>query len=136
LYPVFRALPTSNLCESTVRTITEEILDYVMREMLDEAGGFYSTQDADSEGEKGKFFIWTPEGIRKVLGSDADALMAAYGVTRHGNFEGKNILEFVGGMDQRPALAEARCKLFDAREKRVHPARDKKCSLRSRPTAA
>ena len=101
------------------RTITEEILDYVMREMLDPEGGFYSTQDADSEGEEGKFFVWTPDEIRDVLGSEAsplpdggdgrggaDAFMAAYGVTRHGNFEGKNILEFVGDLAQRPALAD------------------------------
>ena len=121
------------------RTITEEILDYVMREMLDPQGGFYSTQDADSEGEEGKFFVWTPDEIRGVLDSQAsplpgggdgrggaDAFMAAYGVTRHGNFEGKNILEFVGDMDQRPALAEARRKLFEAREQRVHPDRDEK----------
>jgi uncharacterized protein YyaL (SSP411 family) len=52
--------------------------------------------------------------------------MTAYGVTRHGNFEGKNILEFVGEMDQRPALVDARSKLFEAREKRIHPARDDK----------
>jgi hypothetical protein len=52
--------------------------------------------------------------------------MAAYDVTRHGNFEGKNILEFVGDIDQRPTLAEARRKLFEAREKRVHPGRDEK----------
>ena len=60
--------------------------------------------------------------------------MAAYGVTRHGNastgsahgFEGANILEFVGDLDQRPALAEARRKLFEAREKRIHPGRDEK----------
>ena len=83
------------------RTITEEILDYVIREMTDPEGGFYSTQDADSEGEEGKFFVWTPDEIREVLGDEADAFMAAYGVTRHGNFEGKNILEFVGDMDQR-----------------------------------
>jgi uncharacterized protein YyaL (SSP411 family) len=109
------------------RTITEEILDYVMREMLDESGGFYSTQDADSEGEEGKFFVWTPDQIREVLGSDeAETFIAAYGVTRHGNFEGKNILEFVGDLEQRPALAEARRKLFAAREKRVHPDRDEK----------
>jgi uncharacterized protein YyaL (SSP411 family) len=108
------------------RTITEEILDYVMREMTDPAGGFYSTQDADSEGMEGKFFVWTPDEIRAVLGRDADEFMAAYGVTRHGNFEGKNVLEFVGDMDQRPALAEARRKLFEAREKRVHPGRDDK----------
>jgi uncharacterized protein YyaL (SSP411 family) len=102
------------------RTITEEILDYVAREMLDPAGGFYSTQDADSEGEEGKFFVWTPDEIRKVLGDDADAFMAAYGVTRHGNastgsahgFEAKNILGFVVDKEQRPALADARRKLF------------------------
>ena len=108
------------------RTITEEILDYVMREMTDPAGGFYSTQDADSEGEEGKFFVWTPDEIREVLGDEADIFMAAYGVTRHGNFEGKNILEFVGDMEQRPTLAEARRRLLEAREKRVHPGRDDK----------
>jgi uncharacterized protein YyaL (SSP411 family) len=108
------------------RTITAEILDYVMREMTDAAGGFYSTQDADSEGEEGKFFLWTPDEIRGVLGEEADAFIAAYGVTRHGNFEGKNILEFVGDMHQRAALAEARRALFKAREKRVRPGRDEK----------
>jgi uncharacterized protein YyaL (SSP411 family) len=108
------------------RTITEEILDYVVREMTDPGGGFYSTQDADSEGEEGKFFVWTPDEIREVLVDEADAFMAACGITRHGNFEGKNILEFVGNMDQRPTLTEARRKLFQAREKRVHPGRDEK----------
>jgi hypothetical protein len=116
------------------RTITEEILDYVAREMTDRAGGFYSTQDADSEGEEGKFFVWTPDEIGEVLGDEADEFMAAYGVTERGNastgsahsFEGKNILEFVGHLDQRPVLAEARGKLFEAREKRAHPGRDEK----------
>jgi uncharacterized protein YyaL (SSP411 family) len=108
------------------RTITEEILDYVVREMLDPAGGFYSTQDADSEGEEGKFFVWTPDEIREVLGEETDAYIAAYGVTPGGNFEGKNILEFVGDIEQRPALAGARRKLFEARERRVHPRRDEK----------
>ncbi len=108
------------------RTITEEILDYVVREMTDPRGGFYSTQDADSEGEEGKFFVWTPDEIREILGGEADAFMAAYGVTQHGNFEGKNILEFVGDMDQRPSLAEARRKLSEAREERIHPGRDEK----------
>ena len=59
------------------RTITEEILDYVVREMTDPAGGFYSSQDADSEGKEGKFFVWTLDEIRAVLGSDADEFMAA-----------------------------------------------------------
>ena len=108
------------------RTITEEILDYVVREMLDPTGGFYSTQDADSEGEEGKFFVWTPDEIREVLGEETDAFIVAYGVTRHGNFEGKNILEFVGDLDRRPALTEARRKLFETREERVHLGRDEK----------
>ena len=108
------------------RTITEEILDYVVREMADAEGGFYSTQDADGEGEEGKFFVWTPDEISKVLGSEADAFLAAYGVTPDGNFEGKNFLEFVGDVDERPALAEARRQLFEAREQRIHPGRDEK----------
>lgn len=108
------------------RTVVEETLDYVMREMLAPGGGFYSTQDADSEGVEGKFFVWTPDEIREVLDGEADAFMATYGVTRHGNFEGRNILEFVGDMDQRSSLASARRKLFEARDKRVHPRRDDK----------
>ena len=87
------------------RTIVEETLDYVVREMTDPAGGFYSTQDADSEGEEGKFFVWTPDEIREVAWARRrQAFIAAYGVTERGNFEGKNILEFVGGLDQRAAL--------------------------------
>ena len=108
------------------RVITEEILDYVVREMTDPSGGFYSTQDADSEGEEGKFFVWTPAEIRGVLHDEADTFMAAYGVTRHGNFEGKNILEFVGDLEQRPSLTDARRKLYDVREERIHPGRDEK----------
>jgi uncharacterized protein YyaL (SSP411 family) len=115
------------------RTITEEILDYVVREMTDPGGGFYSTQDADSEGKEGKFFVWTPNEIYDVLGdapdfegTGADGFIHAYGVSPAGNFEGRNILEFVGDMDQRPALAKARRKLFEAREKRAHPDRDEK----------
>ena len=108
------------------RTIAEESLDFVRREMLDPQGGFYSTQDADSDGEEGKFFVWTSDEIREVLGDEADAFMAAYGVTPGGNWEGKSILEFVGDMEQRPALAEARCKLFEVREQRVPPGRDEK----------
>jgi uncharacterized protein YyaL (SSP411 family) len=128
--------------EPFYRTITEEILDYVVREMTDPTGGFYSTQDADSEGEEGKFFIWTPAEIRDLLGAvrlrspqaEADTFMAAYGVTEAGNastgsahgFEDQNILEFVGHVGQRAELTEARRKLFAAREQRVHPGRDEK----------
>ena len=108
------------------RVITQEILDYVVREMAHPAGGFYSTQDADSEGEEGRFFLWTPGEIQDALGNEAEVFMAAYGVTRHGNFEDRNILEFVGNMDQRPALAGARRKLLEVRNGRIHPGRDEK----------
>ncbi len=112
--------------EPFYRTIAEETLDYVAREMTDPEGGFYSTQDADSEGEEGKFFVWTPDEIRDLLGQEAEAFMAAYGVSERGNFEGRNILEYVGHLSQRTELAEARRKLFEAREQRVHPERDEK----------
>jgi len=112
--------------EPFFRTVAEETLDYVTREMTDAAGGFYSTQDADSEGEEGKFFLWTPDELRDLLGEEAEVFVKAYGVTSGGNFEGKNILDFAGGLNQRPALAEARRRLFEAREQRVRPARDDK----------
>jgi uncharacterized protein YyaL (SSP411 family) len=109
------------------RTIVEETLDYVLREMIDPVGGFYSTQDADSEGEEGKFFVWTPAEIREVLGEDAQAFIAAYGgVTGRGNFGGHNILEFTVGLERRADLADAQRMLFEARQQRVHPGRDEK----------
>ena len=114
------------------RIIAEETLDYVVREMTcvgptpDACGGFYATQDADSEGEEGKFFLWTPDEIRAMLGDEAERFMRAYGVTARGNFEGKNILELKGSLEERRALAQARRRLFEAREERVHPGRDDK----------
>jgi len=112
--------------EPFYRAIVEETLDYVVREMTSPEGGFYSTQDADSEGEEGRFFVWTPDEIRSVLGDQADRFIEAYGMTERGNFEGKNILELKGSFEEREALTEARRKLFEAREKRVHPGRDDK----------
>jgi uncharacterized protein YyaL (SSP411 family) len=112
--------------EPFYRAIVEETLDYVVREMTSSEGGFYSTQDANSEGEEAKFFLWTPDEIRAVLGDQAERFMAAYGVTERGNFEGKNILELVGSLEERQALAGARLKLFELRETRVHPGRDDK----------
>jgi uncharacterized protein YyaL (SSP411 family) len=95
-------------------------------------GGFYSTQDADSEGVEGKFFVWTVDEIRDVLGDEADAFIKAYGVKEGGNWEGKNILALqaaktlTGMFEQREDLVEARAKLLGARAARVHPARDEK----------
>jgi uncharacterized protein YyaL (SSP411 family) len=108
------------------RAITEETLDYVVREMTDSGGGFYSTQDADSEGQEGKFFVWTPDEIRAVLGDQADRFIKVYGVRARGNFEGRNILELEGSLEEREALTAARRQLFNAREDRVYPGRDNK----------
>jgi uncharacterized protein YyaL (SSP411 family) len=120
------------------RRVVEEALDYVAREMTDPGGGFYSTQDADSEGEEGKFFVWRPDEIRAALSDDAPLFMEAYGVTERGNFEGKNILSAVLDLDVlahrhrlsvaevEQRLAAARAKLFAVREGRVKPGRDEK----------
>ena len=78
---------------SLYRRITEETLDYVLREMTGEQGGFFSATDADSEGEEGKFFVWDPGEIEDLLGPEDGSLFSAFfGVTQRGNFEGKNIL--------------------------------------------
>jgi uncharacterized protein YyaL (SSP411 family) len=107
------------------RRICEETLDYVLREMTDPGGGFYSAQDADSEGHEGKFFVWTPDEMRAVLGAEAEAAMAYWGLDRGPNFEGKSIL-FLPGDPDPGRMAAARRKLYEARERRVHPGRDDK----------
>ncbi len=121
------------------REIAEEIYAYVQREMLDPAGGFYSSQDADSEGHEGKFYLWTPSEIRAVLGEDDGTLVCRYyGATEGGNFEGRNILwvqrpldavaDDAGVSPERLAAAVARAKteLYAARAQRVWPGRDDK----------
>jgi uncharacterized protein YyaL (SSP411 family) len=121
------------------RRVVEETTDYVLREMTAPTGGFYATQDADSEGEEGKFFVWKPGEIEAVLDADAAKIFEAYyGVTTRGNFEGKNILNVqlpVENLAQElkltpqqveQSLATSRAKLFAEREKRVKPARDEK----------
>ncbi|GCE19517.1 thioredoxin domain-containing protein [Dictyobacter kobayashii] len=121
------------------RRVVEETLDYVVREMTAPEGGFYSTQDADSEGVEGKFFLWSQEEIERALApQDAALFMAYYGVSRHGNFEGKNILNRVqdeqvaaqkAQLDLaalRESLQRSRSTLFRLREQRIKPARDEK----------
>lgn len=121
------------------KRIAEETLDYVLREMTDEHGGFYSTQDADSEGHEGKFFVWTVDEIKAVLSEEDAALFCAYyDVTEVGNFEGKNILHVSRTVEEvaeevkvsverlQEALEQGRHKLFEVREQRVKPARDEK----------
>lgn len=105
--------------------VSRSTLEYMIRDLRHPEGGFFSSEDADSEGVEGKFYVWTPEQIRAVLGPTADAVMEYYGVTEAGNFEGANILQVVS--EERPAgLDEAKRKLFDARSKRVRPGLDDK----------
>ena len=112
--------------EDFYKRVAIETLEYVKREMLDDSGGFYSTQDADSEGEEGKFFVWTPEEIESILGVELAAqFMAFYDVTPGGNFEGHNILNIKEPGDSEQ-FTEARKRLFAEREKRIKPHRDEK----------
>ncbi len=121
------------------RRIATETLDYVVREMTDRSGGFYSTQDADSEGEEGKFFVWTPEEVVALLGEEDARLFNRYfDVSEMGNFEGHSILHVDEDVDVIARLMRAprerlleviergRPILFDARKKRVKPYRDEK----------
>ncbi|HEU5106642.1 MAG TPA: thioredoxin domain-containing protein [Solirubrobacterales bacterium] len=110
------------------RRVCEETLDWMLREMRGPEGGFYSALDADSEGEEGKFYVWTPEQIREVLGERAGPLLEFYGVTERGNFEGKNILHLTGGPEATAPenLDEMRETLLAARAKRVWPGLDDK----------
>ena len=121
------------------RRIAEETFDYVLREMTDPAGGFYSTQDADSEGVEGKFFVWSPGEIVEALGvADGEFFNRFFDVTERGNFEGRNILNVPlepskvaeeMGMPEDEVMArvqQARERLYPVRELRVHPGRDEK----------
>jgi uncharacterized protein YyaL (SSP411 family) len=109
------------------RRVCEETLDWLLREMRGPEGGFYSAYDADSEGEEGKFYVWTPDEIRAIV-PEADPILAYYGVTEHGNFEGKNILHLADGAaaPAPPGQAEARATLLAARATRVPPGLDDK----------
>jgi uncharacterized protein YyaL (SSP411 family) len=124
------------------RRACEETLDWMLREMRGPEGGFYSALDADSEGEEGRFYVWTPAQIRGALeGSDPsdpncinfstqqiDKLMQFYGVTEAGNFEGASVLHLAQGVEtaEPDGLAEMRRALFEARAQRVRPGLDDK----------
>ncbi|HSH23551.1 MAG TPA: thioredoxin domain-containing protein [Acidimicrobiales bacterium] len=114
--------------ERRYRQVLDETIGYVLRDLRAPGGGSFSAEDADSEGEEGRFYVWRPEEIREVCGDDADAAIAWYGVTPGGNFEGANILHRpVRGDLERPETVErARSALFAAREQRVRPGLDDK----------
>ncbi|HRL11692.1 MAG TPA: thioredoxin domain-containing protein, partial [Aggregatilineales bacterium] len=120
------------------RQIAEEVYDYILREMTAPEGGFYSATDADSEGEEGKFFVWSLDEVEALLGDDAPVAVELYGITRGGNFEGHNILYLPNaaataaerlGMDDgtfNAAVARIKDALYAARTQRVAPGLDDK----------
>jgi uncharacterized protein YyaL (SSP411 family) len=125
--------------EPFYREITEETLAYVEREMTSSEGFFYSTQDADSEGVEGKFFVWSQDEIESILGKGlADVFCYVYGVTPEGNWENHSILNRAKTLEQdarmlqlseadlRGRLQDARQRLLEARNRRIWPGRDGK----------
>jgi len=121
------------------KRIAEETAAWVMRDMQSPAGGYYATLDADSEGHEGKFYAWSREEVRALLGDDEYAVMASrFGLDQPANFEGAwhlHVYEEILALSAAFSLTEpqvitlldsARKKLFDAREERIHPGRDEK----------
>ncbi len=120
--------------------VAREIFTYVLRDMTSPDGGFYSAEDADSEGHEGRFYVWTPEEIEEHLGAEEGKLFCRfYGITREGNFEeGRSAPhiprdlhlfareEKVDRDDLKRALGAAREKLFEVRNRRAHPLKDDK----------
>lgn len=119
--------------------VAREIFDYLCRDMVDSAGGFHCSEDADSEGVEGKFYVWTPSEVVEVLGETrAERFCQVYDISEAGNFEGKSIpnlprslsqwaSEFSLGVDElHDLLAHDREELRLARERRIHPGRDDK----------
>ncbi len=117
----------------------KETLDYIIREMTDELGGFHSTEDADSEGVEGKFYVWSPTEVLEVLGADrGDQFCYVYDITENGNFEGQNIPNLPKTIEQcaelkqwdvdelKQQLAEDREQLRQHRETRIRPGKDDK----------
>ncbi|MFO8009942.1 MAG: thioredoxin domain-containing protein [Dehalococcoidia bacterium] len=113
-----------------------EIITYVLRDMTAPEGGFYSAEDADSEGEEGKFYIWSEDEIRQVLGDEADSVINTFNISPEGNYReeatrqetGYNILHLKGLLSEEAESRwkAARQKLFEHRQKRIHPHKDDK----------
>jgi len=124
--------------EPAFKRVVEESLDFIAREMTHSEGGFYSSLDADSEGEEGKFYVWTAEEIQSILGDDYEFFKTAYGITERGNWEGKTVLQRAVdnaslaarfNLDPKTVpdkLAECHSRLFTLRTERVRPGTDDK----------
>lgn len=132
----------ANLWQAThdpdVKRVTEETVTWLRREMTSPEGGFYSSLDADSEGEEGRFYVWSESELNLLLGSDALAVKTYYGSTPSGNFEGRNILHVRAQSAMVAAragvspelfakiIADAKSTLYTVRARRAWPARDEK----------
>ena len=119
--------------DAQLRTVCIDTLEWVLREMRDPEGGFYSALDADSEGVEGRFYVWRVDELREALGEDSEAATAWLGVTEQGNFEdphhpepGLNVLTDRGPRPEETAAERIRATLLTAREQRVLPALDDK----------
>ena len=114
------------------RQVLDETVGYVLRDLRHADGGFFSAEDADSEGEEGLFYVWTPDQVVAALDGDsdlADEVMAFYGVSPGGNFEGRTILNRLahrGDLERPPRVEDAARRMFTARERRVRPGLDDK----------
>lgn len=117
------------------KEVSEKILTYILRDMISPEGGFYSAEDADSEGEEGKYYVWEMEEIIQILGEkDGNIFCNIYNIVPAGNFEGKNIPNLIGkdlveiknDIELKAKLEQMRKQLFHYREKRVHPHKDDK----------
>ena len=108
--------------------VVEETIDYVRRDLKDPSGGFYSAEDADSEGVEGKFYVWREEEIRDLCGKNANEIIEWFGVTKEGNFEGSNILcrPKAESIIRSQSLELSREILFKNREERIRPGLDNK----------
>jgi uncharacterized protein YyaL (SSP411 family) len=114
--------------------VAERTADFVLRELTHEKGGFYSSLDADSEGEEGKFYTWSKEEVDEVLGEDAVVFCKLFDVTEAGNWEGKNILHLnhnEGQALRKPdgVVSGMLDKLFSRRESRIRPSLDDKINV-------
>ncbi len=109
-----------------LRRTAEETLDWALREMTGPEGAFYSALDADSEGVEGRFYVWSLDELRSILGDDADAAIAWFGASERGNFEGANILESRGPEPAPEVRERIRAALLAVRDERVWPGLDDK----------
>lgn len=120
-------------------TVARQTLDYILNDMTDDTGGFHSAEDADSEGVEGKFYLWSIDEIRDLLGDDlATVFCEIYNVSAQGNHEGKNILHLTRSLDEWARdkgvaveeldrlLQDCRSQLLEVRAQRIRPAKDHK----------